>query len=91
VEQARLSGPQEPIGDTLVQGFVDNGAHDLGSDAVKVKFGKRDVLMVVNAIPDALSVGAACETICRPSLRDHNLGPDRPSARSTSSAVTARR
>jgi hypothetical protein len=64
---------QKRIRDTLIQGLVDNGAAKLTEGAVRTKFGRREVLLVVNAIPGAVSVSAAREMIGRPFLKDHEL------------------
>jgi hypothetical protein len=64
---------QKQIRDVLIRGFVDNGAEQLTEGAVRAKFGQREVLLVVNAIPGALSVSAAREMIGRPFLKDHEF------------------
>lgn len=66
---------QRRIRDVLVQGFVDNGASAITESALKSKLDGRDVLLVVNAIPGALSVSAAREMIGRPFHKDHELEP----------------
>jgi len=64
---------QKHIRDILIRGFVDNGATQLTERAVKAKLAQREVLLVVNAIPGALSVSAAREMIGRPFLKDHEF------------------
>jgi hypothetical protein len=51
------------------------GSRDLG-DRLSVTFAGKDVLVVPDAIPAALSVGAAKELVGQPFLRDHELAGD---------------
>ena len=64
---------KQAIRDTLLEYLVGAGAARLGGDLVSHAMAGTKILLVVNAIPAALTVSPAREMVGRPFLRDHLL------------------
>jgi len=62
---------QEAIKDTLLNYLVAAGATRLGDNLVSHAVAGTKILLIVNAIPAALTISAAREMVGRPFLRDH--------------------
>jgi hypothetical protein len=71
---------QEAIRDTLLNYLVGAGATRLGDNLVSHAVASAKILLIVNAIPAALTISAAREMVGRPFLRDHLHVPSLVSA-----------
>jgi hypothetical protein len=64
---------QTRIRKTLTEALVAEGAARVGGSAITYRIGTAQVLLVVDAVPAALSISAARELVGRPFLQDHRF------------------